>query len=90
MPICPNCKEEIDELLAYSEIVQTLQLNVNGNPDYYDESYIEGYTGFECPECHDKIFNTENKAIEFLKNKDELQKIVAEKLKKDENTKPTI
>jgi len=82
MPICPNCKEEIKELLAYSEVVNTFELDEKGEPSCYGNEQIEGYTGFECPECHERILDTEAEAIEFLKGYDELQKVVSEKLNK--------
>ncbi len=82
MPICPNCKETINYLYAYSEVVNTFELDKNGEPFCFGQDNIEGYTGFECPECHEKIFLEENDAIEFLKDKDELQEIMIEKLNK--------
>ena len=87
MPICPNCKAKIKELLAYSEVVNTFELDKNGEPYFYGNDQIEGYTGFECPECHERIFDTENEAIEFLKNKDELQEIMVEKLEQIKENK---
>lgn len=86
MPKCPNCKSEIKELLAYSEVVSTFELDKNGEPYCYGSDNIEGYTSFECPECNEKLFTGEFEAINFLEDKDELQKIVKEKIKKD-NTK---
>jgi len=83
MSICPNCKEEIKELLAYSEVVGTFKLDKNGEPSCYGSDYIEGYTSFECPECNEKLFGEEFEAINFLENKDELQKMMVEKIKKD-------
>ena len=80
MPICPNCKEEIDKLNAYSEVVHSFVLALNGKPICYGNENLEGYTGFECPECYERIFDTEQEAIAFL-GEDELQGIVKEKLK---------
>ena len=82
MPKCPCCKEEINELLAYSEVVNTFKLDGDGEPDVYGNEDIEGYTSFECPKCCERIFdNEENEAISFLKGEDELQKTMKEKLK---------
>ena len=81
MPICPNCKAEINNLKAYSEVVNNFELDENGEPDCYGGDQIEGYTGFECPECCETIFDTEHEAIEFLK-RDKLQEIMIEKLEK--------
>ena len=83
MPICPNCKEEINELLAYSEVAHNFKLDKGGNPICEGMDYIEGYTGFECPECNERIFDTEQQAIAFLED-DELKTIIKEKMEKIE------
>jgi len=79
MPICPNCKVEIKEFRAYSEVVQSFKLDEKGEPFVEGFDYIEGYIGFECPECCEKIFDTEQEAIEFLEE-DKLKIMVKEKL----------
>lgn len=81
MTKCPNCKEEIKELLAYSEVVHTFKLDENGNPQFEGMDYIEGYTGFECSECNERLFDTEQEAKEFLED-DKLKTILKKKLKK--------
>ena len=86
MPICPNCKEEIDKFNAYSEVVHSFFLAENGKPICYGNEHIEGYIGFECPECNEKIFDTEQEAIEFLED-DELKTMIKEKLKLIKNGK---
>lgn len=64
---CPHCKEEIESLNAYSEIVQTYLIDEKGEGYAIGEDYCEGYTEFNCPECHDKICESEEVAIKFLK-----------------------
>jgi len=81
MPKCPKCKEEITNLKAYSEIVQTYEVNENGNSECYGLDYIEGYIGFGCPECYKILFKEENKAIEFLKGVDTQIVLDKEKIK---------
>ncbi len=87
MPICPKCKAEIKHLLAYSEVVNNFEIDINGEPFCFGNDNIEGYTTFECPECNEDLNFNEEEAIIFLRDKDELQKLVAEKIKKDETSK---
>lgn len=65
-PKCNYCKEEITELIAFSEISQNMQLMDNGEPSYSSHDYCEGFTEFDCPECHEKLCVTEKQAIRFL------------------------
>ena len=81
MSICPNCKTEIKEFRAYSEIVQSFKLDEKGEPLVEGLDYIEGYTGFECPECCEKLFDTEQEATEFLEE-NKLKIIVKEKIRR--------
>ena len=86
MAVCPNCKQVIKKLMAYSEVVNTYELDENGEIDLHGNDNIEGYTSFECPECNEKLFgNEENMAYEFLFNKDELQETVAKKINQMKN-----
>lgn len=63
---CYKCGKEINGLLAYSEVVNTFELDKNGNAYCYGNDNIEGYTSFECPECNEKLFEHEGEAIDFL------------------------
>ena len=67
MSKCPKCKADIKSLLAYSEVVNTYELDKNKDPFLYGNDQIEGYIGFECPECHEEIFKFEGDAVKFLK-----------------------
>jgi DNA-directed RNA polymerase subunit RPC12/RpoP len=80
MPRCPNCNALISNLLTYSEVVNSFELDKNNEPFCYGNEQIEGYTGFECPKCNERIFDTESEAVEFLKDNDELQEMMKEKL----------
>ena len=67
---CPRCNAEIKELFAYSEVVNHFELDKYGETFAYGNDHIEGYTSFECPECHEELFEgieAEGKAIKFLK-----------------------
>ena len=80
--ICPKCKEEINWLKAYSETKYDMGLNDKGEIEYERMYDIDYFISFECPECDEELFTQEGEATEFLENKDELQRIVKEKLKK--------
>ena len=80
MPICPKCKAEIDFLHSYNESKSTMEVGKDGKV-YYEPLYeIDNPTSFECPECCEELFKWEGQAEEFLKNEDELQQIVKEKI----------
>lgn len=83
MPICPKCKEIIT-YLNWSEpknCFGTYDLESgyeeDGNVDISQPNIT-----YSCPECSEEFDFDEYEAKEFLKNKDELQEIVAEKLNK--------
>ena len=59
MPKCPHCKEEINNLLVYSSVCQTMELDKKGNSKIWGLDYCEGYDRFDCPECHEKIAESE-------------------------------
>ena len=67
MPKCPECEENIKELIVFSEISQTCELQEDGELNIYGCDYCEGYNEFNCPKCNEKICGTEKEAIKFLK-----------------------
>ena len=91
MPKCPKCHKEVWKLLNYvsGEKKFDLILLEDGDThyeevDFYEDSQTNDY---ECPECLEVLFGSEDEAIKFLKGQDELQQIVAEKIKEDEKEK---
>ncbi|KKM51280.1 hypothetical protein LCGC14_1555610 [marine sediment metagenome] len=92
LPKCPKCNKKIEELRYYERVDNSLWFSVdeNGEPNYEGGEIIyDGATDFDfcCPECSETLFTDEEKAIEFLKNKDELQELVKEKINKIKNGK---
>lgn len=86
-PICPKCKQEINWLKAYSETKYTLAENEQGVLEYKRMYDVDYFISFECPECDEELFIQQGEAEEFLKDKDELKEIVAEKIEKIKNEK---
>ena len=88
MPICPNCKEKIN-YLNYSKNKYNggeFSIGKDGLGEYEidgNADLIEPQLFYSCPECSNEFNFDEDEAIEFLINKDELQEIVAEKMKGD-------
>ena len=84
MPRCKFCKKEIDRLVNFTSGLNRYDFWVdNDMPDYQFDTFIEDNktNDYECPECQEILFNDEEEATAFLKGQDELQRIVAEKLK---------
>lgn len=80
MPKCPKCETDIDYLNYYAyELtkacvsivnVKTVQGIINEELDYYHWDSLgttKGEVDFECPECSEVLFHTEEEAKEFLK-----------------------
>jgi len=87
MAICPKCKEEIEHLNNYVSgeakyIFDGESYNQDG--DFQNNEKVNDY---ECPECQEVLFTDEEKAKEFLKNKDELTNIMEEKMKQIKENK---
>ena len=87
-PICPKCKEKIDVL---SNIVSGTQrydmfLESSGRVHYegVDFTSDDSFSEWWCPECKESLFTSEDEAEKFLKDEDELLKLVAKKLKKSD------
>ncbi|MEM2463563.1 MAG: hypothetical protein QXY07_02645 [Candidatus Bathyarchaeia archaeon] len=75
MPKCPRCGEEISWLKNICEEVceYYFELDENGEPFYdYIDSWAGDWNNYECPECGEILFTSEEEAIEFLKPKAKL------------------
>ena len=87
MPICQKCKEEIEHLNNYVS-GENLYIfdgdNYNQEGDFIDDNKTND---FECPECSEVLFTDEEKATNFLQNKDELTELVKEKIKNGKKKK---
>ena len=74
MSKCPKCDEEITHLdfdVTAGCSAQIYQEDVlNGKITDYDiDCLTDGvqFDNFRCPECQEKLFDTEDEAIKFLK-----------------------
>jgi len=74
MPVCPKCGKKIDFLINYvrniTEEFRTT-LNNRGEPEYeYVDTFLSGSDSvYACPECDEDLFDSEEEAVEFLKQK---------------------
>jgi len=73
MPKCPKCGEEIDYLIGYYRYESSNFLHmIDGEPErtFRDEAtYLEGEDEYECPLCEKVLFDNEEDALEFLREK---------------------
>jgi len=70
MPKCPKCGKEIDYLFDYSKVEQLFIFSLeNGEPRYEakDSFSLSLPDEWECPECGEVLFRSEEDAIKFLK-----------------------
>lgn len=86
--ICPKCKSKINHLRNMVSGTSCYKMYVYEGekyPDYDREDFYEDNNVNEwwCPECDSVLFTSEEEAIKFLKDTDDLQELVAEKIKKD-------
>ena len=80
MAVCPKCKQKIESLNNYESGEMKSYLNEDGG---WEEDYFQGdgkTNDFECPNCQEVLFKDEEEAIEFLEDKDELTRIMEEKI----------
>jgi hypothetical protein len=71
-PTCPKCGMELDELINVQEEWVTFYFSVDddGNVDYVEDDRCPGNTSeYECPYCHEVLFNNEDDARDFLMGK---------------------
>jgi len=85
-PKCPKCNSEIDGLRNIVSGSQEYDMCVTGSGeihyegnDFVDDSNVNEYW---CPECDECLFTSEEEAVKFLKNEDELKSLIQDKLEK--------
>jgi len=87
MAICPKCKRNIVELNMRRTGTEYARMYIDdsdGYPTYDGEEFDTDDEGewYNCPECSEELFTNWDEAEEFLKGRDELQRLVAEKIEK--------
>jgi len=94
MGVCKNCGKVINYLRQVSSGIEKCDIFYNKKEkliDWKNEEFeSDGIVRiFYCPECNEELDFDEQQAEEFLKEEDELQQIVAEKINKikEENKK---
>ena len=94
MGVCKNCGKVINYLRQVSSGIEKCDIFYNKKEKWIDwkneEFESDGIVRiFYCPECNEELDFDEQQAEEFLKEEDELQQIVAEKINKikEENKK---
>ncbi len=83
MAICPYCKKVIETLIQYREGTEysNFFINEDGEADYEDEIFEDEETSeYRCVECQKVLFYDWAEAEQFLKDTDELQEIIVEKI----------
>jgi hypothetical protein len=75
MPVCPECKEKIDELMAFKTVRTGSILSIRHKDPYfgklqtYDLDTEEAMDKhFDCPACGEQLFDNLIEAVEFLKD----------------------
>ena len=90
MVICKECGKDINHLRQVRTGVEECDIFFNKKEGYLDWGNEE-FNGdgiviiYSCPECNEELDFDDEQAEKFLKEKDVLKEIVAEKLKKDKN-----
>ena len=90
MPKCPKCNAEIEILNNYVSGENRFDFWVeDGESQTQHEDWIadDKINNFECPDCHKVLFTDGDDAISFLEGKDELKRIVKDKINKIEEDK---
>lgn len=66
--VCPHCKAEIYNLYAVDEYPGYYDFRVddNGEVTYEKQDDIEPTAFFACPECDERVANTEEEAIDIF------------------------
>jgi uncharacterized C2H2 Zn-finger protein len=73
MPKCPKCGAEINELLYYAYELNHAHFYVNentGRAEFHNWDTIpdtKGDPDFECPECEEVLFHSQEEAEKFLR-----------------------
>jgi len=86
MAICPKCKEEIEHLIFIESGYMRYTCYYGKDMLEYEQKEFEpddNVMMFLCPKCNSELFNSPDEAEDFLKYKDKLAKLIADKLKKN-------
>ncbi|MEM2463567.1 MAG: hypothetical protein QXY07_02665 [Candidatus Bathyarchaeia archaeon] len=83
MPKCPNCGRKIDWLinLVCENIEKYIfKFDERGEPQY---DYIDGWgwSNYICPMCGELLFTDDEKAMKFLKPKNQKQNLRQDQLR---------
>lgn len=82
MAVCPNCNKIIEELCSTADASTNAIMDEEGEVIIDNEDVDIFETGeWRCPECDETIANNQTEGIKFMKNTDELKKVVENKLK---------
>ena len=91
MVVCPKCHKIIERLEQVRTGVEKSNffIDVGGLATCDGENFESDgdFLEYRCWECSEVLFEDWDEAEEFLKNKDELQEIVAEKISQNEKNK---
>jgi len=72
MAKCPECGEEISELINVCSAWKLYRYTPDGNYEHIDD--VAGDTSeYECPECNEVLFYSEEEAKEFLSKTSETE-----------------
>ena len=69
-PVCPKCGSTIDYLINVCEewAVYRFWINGDGEAEYeHTDTFPGDVSEFECPKCHETLFDDEDEAEAFLK-----------------------
>lgn len=81
MALCPHCNKIITHLYSSATANSNAQIYEGEEDITYDDEPEWELDEWECPECGEIIASDDDEAIEFMNNKDELKKLVENKIK---------
>ena len=83
-PKCPKCNKEIDELRNIASGSMAYDYYIMPDGELHIEQESNGFVDdgnvneWWCPECEEVLFTSEEEAVKFLKNEDELGVLMRE------------
>ena len=80
MVICPYCNRAIERLITSATATDNAHIYEDGEICYPEEPEWE-LDYWECPECGEVVSKTDEEAVEFMKNTDELKKVLERRIK---------
>lgn len=73
-PKCPYCRKEINELIYVENAIRRAICHpTNKQLEYFAWKTVDVEYWFECPECLEKLFDSEEEAYKFLKGEFETE-----------------